>query len=124
MEWKLSDDRPIWLQLSQQMARRIVTGVYPAGGRFPPVRELAAEAGVNPNTMQRALGQLEADGLLITNRTLGRSVTEEAQVLEGMRRQLAQERVEEYFADMKTLGYSRGEAAALVEEGRRGENEQ
>ena len=124
MDFEIRDSRPIWQQLAQQLRQRIVTGVYPAGGRFPPVRELAAEAGVNPNTMQRALGQLEADGLLITNRTLGRSVTEEVQVLEGMRRQLAQVRVEEYFADMKTLGYSRGEAAALVEEGRRGENEQ
>ena len=55
MEWKLNDDRPIWLQLAEQMTRRIITGVYPPGSKLPPVRELAAEAGVNPNTMQRAL---------------------------------------------------------------------
>ena len=51
MEWKLSDDRPIWLQLSEQLARQIVSGVYPPGGKLPSVRELAADAGVNPNTM-------------------------------------------------------------------------
>ena len=61
MEWKLNDDRPIWLQLAEQMTRRIITGVYPPGSKLPPVRELAAEAGVNPNTMQRALAQLEQD---------------------------------------------------------------
>ena len=63
MEWNLSGDRPIWLQLSQQLARRILVGAYPPGSRLPSVRELAAEAGVNPNTMQRALAQLEQDGL-------------------------------------------------------------
>ena len=61
MQWKLTDDRPIWLQLTEQLTERIVSGVYPTGSRMPPVRELAAEAGVNPNTMQRALAQLEAD---------------------------------------------------------------
>ena len=58
MEWKLSGDRPIWLQLKEQITQRIVTGVYPMGGRLPTVRDLAAEAGVNPNTMQRALAEL------------------------------------------------------------------
>lgn len=71
MEWKLNDDRPIWLQLAEQMTRRIITGVYPPGSKLPPVRELAAEAGVNPNTMQRALAQLEQDGLAKADRTAG-----------------------------------------------------
>ena len=65
MEWKLTDDRPIWMQLSEQMARRIVAGQYPPGSKLPAVRELAADAGVNPNTMQRALAQLENDGLAV-----------------------------------------------------------
>ena len=55
MEWKFTEDRPIWQQLSQQIARQILIGVYPPGSKLPPVRELAAQAGVNPNTMQRAL---------------------------------------------------------------------
>ena len=59
MDFELQSSRPIWLQLAEQLGRRIVTGAYPPGSRFPTVRDLAAEAGVNPNTMQRALGVTE-----------------------------------------------------------------
>ncbi len=114
MDFELQSSRPIWLQLSEQLSRRIVTGVYPPGSRFPTVRELAAEAGVNPNTMQRALGQLESEGLVITNRTAGRTVTEEVGVLDAMRRRLAAELTEKYFSDMKELGFSRAQAAELA----------
>ncbi|MBQ7737360.1 MAG: GntR family transcriptional regulator [Oscillospiraceae bacterium] len=114
MDFAIQSSRPIWQQLTEQLRRRIVTGVYPAGSRFPTVRELAAEAGVNPNTMQRAMGQLESDGLVITNRTLGRTVTDREDVLEEMRRRLATERTEEYFKDMETLGYDRAAAAELA----------
>lgn len=86
MEWKLNDDRPIWLQLAEQMTRRIITGVYPPGSKLPPVRELAAEAGVNPNTMQRALAQLEQDGLAKADRTAGRLVTQDTAILDAVRR--------------------------------------
>ncbi len=114
MDFAIQSSRPIWQQLTEQLRRRIVTGVYPAGSRFPTVRELAAEAGVNPNTMQRAMGQLESDGLVITNRTLGRTVTDREDVLEEMRHRLATERTEEYFKDMETLGYDRAAAAELA----------
>ena len=86
MEWKLNDDRPIWLQLAEQMTRRIITGVYPPGSKLPPVRELAAEAGVNPNTMQRALAQLEQDGLAKADRTAGRLVTQDTAIPDAVRR--------------------------------------
>ena len=115
MQWKLTDDRPIWLQLTEQLTERIVSGVYPTGSRMPPVRELAAEAGVNPNTMQRAITQLETLGLVTTNRTLGRTVTENAEALEEMRRRLAVECAESYFKEMGALGYSRGEAADMAQ---------
>ena len=120
MQWKLTDDRPIWLQLTEQLTERIVSGVYPTGSRMPPVRELAAEAGVNPNTMQRALAQLEADGLVATNRTAGRCVTEEASIIEGrVRGRLAEEKMELYVTGMATLGYSEEEAASLLMQRRR-----
>ena len=83
MDWRFTDDRPIWLQLTEQLTRRIITGVYPPGSRLPPVRELAAQAGVNPNTMQRALAQLEQDGLAFADRTAGRLVTEDTSVLDA-----------------------------------------
>ncbi len=69
MAWNLQSDRPIYAQLVEQIQRMIVTGVFPAGSRLPSVRELAVEAAVNPNTMQRALARLEEDGLLYTQRT-------------------------------------------------------
>ena len=115
MEWKLTDDRPIWSQLSDLVASQIAAGVYGPGERLPSVRELAAEAGVNPNTMQRAITQLETLGLVTTNRTLGRTVTENAEALEEMRRRLAVECAESYFKEMGALGYSRGEAADMAQ---------
>lgn len=69
MGWKIDDGRPIWTQLKEQMIKRIVSGTYSSGEKLPSVRDLAGEAGVNPNTMQRALSALDQDGLTITNRT-------------------------------------------------------
>ena len=114
MDFDLQSSRPIWLQLSEQLSRRILTGAYPPGSRFPTVRELAAAAGVNPNTMQRALSQLETDGLVTTNRTAGRTVTEDTAVLDALRARLAAEATERYFGEMKELGYTRGEAADMA----------
>ena len=116
MEWKLSDDRPIWLQLSQQLARRILVGAYPPGSRLPSVRELAAEAGVNPNTMQRALAQLEQEGLAKADRTAGRLVTQDTSILDAARRAEAGVIVNQYFDAMAELGFSRREAVELLRE--------
>lgn len=117
MEWKLTDDRPIWLQLIEQLTRRIITGTYPPGSRLPTVRELAAEAGVNPNTMQRALAQLEQDGLAKADRTAGRLVTEDTSILENTRRSEADIVMQQYFSSMAELGYDRAQAVALLREG-------
>ena len=116
MDWRLEDNRPIWLQLSQQLTRRIITGVYPPGSRLPSVRELAAEAGVNPNTMQRALAQLEADGLALGGRTAGRTVTTDTVAIEAVRRRLARENGDAYLAAMARLGYGRQAAIQLLKE--------
>ena len=119
MNFSIQGSRPIWQQLTEQLARRIITGAYPLGSRFPAVRELAAEAGVNPNTMQRALAQLEADGLVATNRTAGRTVTEDAEAVGRVRGRLAEEKMELYVTGMATLGYSEEEAASLLMQRRR-----
>ena len=116
MEWKLENDRPIWTQLNEQLRRRIIAGVYPPGSRLPPVRELAAEAGVNPNTMQRALAQLEQDGLAKADRTAGRLVTRDAAALEAVRIQEARAVIQQYFEAMAALGYTREQALALLKE--------
>lgn len=114
MDFELQSSRPIWQQLTEQLSRRIVTGVYAPGSKFPTVRDLAAEAGVNPNTMQRALAQLESMGLVNTNRTAGRTVTEDVEVLDAMRDEFAKELRERYFTEMKALGYSRAQAAEMI----------
>ena len=120
MQWKLTDDRPIWTQLTEQLTERIVSGIYPLGSRMPSVRELAAEAGVNPNTMQRALAQLEADGLVSTNRTAGRTVTEDSTSVEQVRQNLAEDKMELYVTGMATLAYTETEAANMLLNRRRG----
>ena len=114
MDWIIENDRPIWLQLYEQLTLRIVTGQSPMGGKMPTVRELAAEAGVNPNTMQRALAYLEEQGLVITNRTAGRQVTENQEKVRVIRMELAQKQIEAYLQGMAFLGFSDGEARALL----------
>ena len=121
MDFTLKDARPIWQQLADQMTESIVTGEYSPGERFPSVRELAVQAGVNPNTMQRSLAKLEENGLLVTSRTAGRNVTEDEETLRAVRSHLAEKRVEEYLKDMEKLGYSRGKAAELARQFQKGQ---
>ena len=105
MPWTMSSERPIYLQLVDRIKRQIVAGTYGPGERFPAVRELALEAAVNPNTMQRALAALEAEGLLITSRTAGRTVTSEEAVIKDMKEKIAEEEYERFYQSMKELGY-------------------
>ena len=116
MEWKIADDRPIWMQLSEQIAAQIAAGVYSVGERLPSVRERAADAGVNPNTMQRAMADLENQGLVVTNRTAGRSVTQDMRAIEELRSKQAREQVLVFLERMKGLGYTRGEIRAVLED--------
>lgn len=116
MLWELRSDRPIYLQLIEQMQLRIVSGVYSAGEKLPPVRDLAAEASVNPNTMQKALGELERDGLVYTQRTAGRFITEDAAMIEQAKQRMAKENVEEFFARMRQIGYDKEETLQLLKE--------
>ena len=122
MEWRLNDSRPIWIQLTEQLTERIASGVYPMEKKLLSVRELASEAGVNPNTMQRALSQLDSQGLTETNRTSGRTVTDNAEVLEQVRRKLAKDKIEAFLDGMEKLGFSRGEIIELLK-GERSQNE-
>ena len=93
MAWSLDSDRPIYAQLVERIQMQIVSGGYPPGGRLPSVRELAAEAAVNPNTMQKAFAELERSGLIVTQRTNGRTVTEDEELIKSIRRKLAKEHI-------------------------------
>lgn len=119
MTWKFDSDRPIYTQLTRQIQMRIVSGYYPPGGKLPSVRELAAEAAVNPNTMQKAFADLERAGLIITLRTNGRTVTEDTEMINEIRQKLAGEYLEHFIAQMRELGFSREEIIAFIENTRR-----
>lgn len=114
MAWNLASDRPIYAQIVEVVKLRIVSGYYPAGSRLPSVRELAAEASVNPNTMQKALTELERDGLVVTMRTSGRIVTEEAAKIDEVRKELAEEQIRLFLTQMSSLGYERDEIFTLL----------
>ena len=116
MAWDLDADRPIYAQLVERIQMQIVSGQYPAGGKLPSVRELAAVAAVNPNTMQKAFAELERSGLIITQRTNGRTVTEDQQKIRDIKEALAQEHVNNFFTKMKELGYTEQEAVELLKE--------
>lgn len=114
MKWNLNEDRPIWIQLKEQVGKQIVSGVYPCGEKLPSVRELAKDAGVNPNTMQRALSSLDQDGLTLTNRTSGRCVTTDADLIGRFRRELASSIITSYLEAMEEMGYNKEEAAQMI----------
>ncbi len=120
MPWELDSDRPIYAQIVDRLKHEIVSGFYPPGSRLPSVRDLAAQASVNPNTMQRALAQLETDGLVATNRTAGRTVTEDADAVEHVRLSLAEDKMELYVSSMATLGYTETQAAQMLLNRRKG----
>ena len=101
--------RPIYAQLVERLKARILAGTY------PPVRDLAAAAGVNPNTMQRALAQLETEGLVRTERTAGRYVTEDTALIEQLRADTARTLASDFLEKMRGIGYSPAQAAALLE---------
>ena len=114
MPWELKPDRPIYAQLIEQLERKICSGAYPLGTRLPSVRDLAQEASVNPNTMQRALVRLEEDGLLYTNRTSGRFVTEDIGRIRQTKNKLAQEQVQEFLKKMTDLGFQQKEIRTIL----------
>ena len=123
MQWQLRGDRPIYQQLVEILTEQIVSGQLAAGDKVPAVRELAAQAGVNPNTMQRALADMEREGLMYTNRTSGRYVTEDKEMIEKIREQIASDRIAEFLAGMSQLGFSEQEVYRLLEK-RQGEGKQ
>ena len=114
MEWRIESDAPIYSQLARQIRIGIVSGEYEPGAKLPSVRDLALAAGVNPNTMQRAMTQLECEGLVFPQRTAGRFVTDDAQLIAQARQTLAREQAEEFLTAMNSLGYRHEEILSLV----------
>ena len=114
MTWDLSSDRPIYTQLIEQIELKICSGIYEVGSKMPSVRDLASEASVNPNTMQRALSGLEDTGLLYSQRTTGRFVTEDINLIKKTRAKIAKEHIKEFLNKMSELGFNNDEIIEVL----------
>ncbi|MCL2167217.1 MAG: GntR family transcriptional regulator [Clostridiales bacterium] len=114
MAWIFTSDRPIYLQVQEKIKLSIVSGEYPPGWKMPAVRDLALEAAVNPNTVQKALSELEREGFVYTQRTSGRYITEDDMVIKQAKNELATELVRSFLGKMAAIGFSPAEAALLI----------
>ena len=116
MPWNLDSSRPIYLQIIERVQMDIITGRYQPGDKLLSVRDLAQEAAVNPNTMQKALSELERSGLIYSQRTSGRFITEDKELIHQMKKELAAAEVSAFVAHMKQLGITPEEIRQLLAE--------
>lgn len=116
MPWNLDSSRPIYLQIIERVQMDIITGRYQPGDKLPSVRDLAQEAAVNPNTMQKALSELERSGLIYSQQTSGRFITEDKELIHQMKKELAAAEVSAFVAHMKQLGITPEEIRQLLAE--------
>ncbi len=114
MRWEFHNDAPIYAQVMERVERMIVSGALTPGERLPSVRTFALEAGVNPNTMQKALTELERGGLIYSQRTSGHSVTEDQAVIASVRAELAELHTDRFLQDMRELGFTSAQTAELL----------
>lgn len=123
MDWQFDSSMPIYTQLVYKIELAIVSGEFVRGQRLSAVRDMAAEAGVNPNTMQRAFQELERQGLVYTQRSSGRYVTEDMTVIENTKQALARENIKSFMDSMRRIGYSREEIIRLLKSSEREDTE-
>ena len=121
MPWNLTSDRPIFMQIIEIIQLEIISGKYRPGDKLPSVRDLASEAAVNPNTMQKALAELERSGLVYSQRTSGRFITEDVKMIEELKSSLAKEKIHEFLENMQKLGFQKEETIRLMTETLKGE---
>ena len=122
MAWILDSDRPIFLQLVERIQMDIISGRYKSGDKLPSVRDLAADAAVNPNTMQKAFSELERTGLVYSQRTSGRFITEDKQMIEELKANIAKEKIEEFIENMKNIGFKDDEILSMMQQTLNGGN--
>ena len=115
MEWRFSNDLPIYQQIMSQIKTCIATGTWKPGDKLPSVRVLALEAEVNPNTMQKALSELEREGLLYTQRTAGRFVSDNASKAKVLQEEMMEECIKTFLEQMKKLGYTPEETVKILQ---------
>ena len=116
MDYIFDNERPIYIQLVEIIRAQIVSGKFQKGQKIPSVRELALTMKVNPNTMQKALVELENEKLIYTERTNGKYVTEDESLIEKVKKELAKEKVNNYLNSMNDIGISYDEAIKYLQE--------
>ena len=116
MAWKFSSDKPVYMQISDRIVKRVLSGEYAAGEQIPTVRQIALEAAVNPNTVQHAFSELENEGLIISKGTSGRFVTEDVEVVAYCRRKLAEQFARDFAKNMAELSITKEETINLIGE--------
>lgn len=121
MAWNLDSDRPIFLQIVERIQMDIISGKYSPDDKLPSVRDLAGEAAVNPNTMQKAFTELERAGLVYSVRTSGRYITEDTTMIEALKTSLAKEKINEFLELMQKLGYKNDEILSLMNQTMKGD---
>lgn len=114
MAWKITSDRAVYVQIMEHIKFQIISGVYKPGDKFPVVRDLAVEAEVNPNTIQKALSELEKENLLYSKGTAGRFVTDDVQLIEKLKKSAAYDEVQRFISNMNSLGFNNGEICDLL----------
>jgi len=114
MMWEFSKDKPIYVQIIENMQKGIISGKYKPGDKLPPVREMAVLAAVNPNTMQRALQELEKERLLFTKRTSGRFITEDTDMIEELKENFVRKQIFDFYKKMKSIGLTKQEIIIYV----------
>lgn len=116
MSWKFTSDAPIYIQIMDEIKLRIARGKLKAGDKVPSVRELAVLAGVNPNTMQKALSELEREGVLYSQRTSGRFVSDTNDYELDVKKDVGKKYVKTYVDEMRLLGYGDDELVGAVQQ--------
>ena len=115
MAWNLDSSRPIYAQIAEQVRLDIVSGLYQPGTKLPSVRELASQAKVNPNPMQKALAELERSGLVHSMRTSGRFITEDEEMIKQLKENLAADQIREFLERMSCMGFQPQDTLQLIE---------
>ncbi len=116
MGWSFSGDRPVYLQIAQRIKMMVLSGTFAPGAQLPSVRQLALDAAVNPNTVQHAFMELEQAGIIRSQGTLGRFVTEDTAVIEACRQELAQQYVQAFLQNLAHLGIGIEQAVTMIKE--------
>ena len=116
MAWSFSADKPVYLQIADRIRKKVVSGEFLPGDQIPTVRQLALTAAVNPNTIQRAFAELEREGLIVSHGTVGRYVTEDAEIIEGTRSAMAEHIIGDFVREIGQLSISTDEAIHMIEE--------